>query len=281
MKLGAFKSLRTALKTGGDVGGFLVEQLDDYIKDASGADTYIPSRTFHPSGMICPRVIYYQLKGVKPTDSQPSESMTRIGESGSDAHVRIQQWLTMMGESQTFKAKWMYCDVAQYIREHDLKDLDVVRKNGMEYLIYDKRYDMRFQTDGILYNRELKRYFVFEFKTESQMKWDRRTWVDEKHYNQGIAYSLAFGIDNVIFVYEGRDFLQHKGYCFHVTDAMREDLVRLMDLVKICVKRDILPPCLCKKYHIDKYSSYRSLCLNDRKGEVSDERQDKPHVDYA
>ena len=94
--------------------------------------------------------------------------------------------------------------------------------------------------DGII--KYKSKYFIFEFKTETANKWYKRTDVDESHYNQATAYSLAFGIDKVLFVYENRDTLDKKAYIRNVTADMKTELVGTIEYCDSYVKKLKAPP---------------------------------------
>jgi len=157
----------------------LVRDLDNFIVE-SNKIPYTLSRSFKPSSSKCERNMWYQLHGTSPEERSTSSALVRIGENGTDSHVRVQNYLIKMSENAS--AVWEYYDVERYIKEHDL-DLEVLGKNGVETKIYDKVNNIRFQTDGILYNRVTNLFYVFEFKTETSLKWDKREGVDPVHYN--------------------------------------------------------------------------------------------------
>ena len=145
-----------------------------------------PSQTYKPSGMNCIRSMYYQVVGkeVKPTTS--GYMMIGICNSGTDTHVRMQTAIEGMKENGI---DCEYIDVADFIKTRELNDLEIHEKHGMETKLYHKNLNMSFMTDGIIkYNGK---YYILEIKTEASFKWQNRTGVDEKHYNQATAYSEA------------------------------------------------------------------------------------------
>lgn len=202
--------------------------LNDLIKtieESSKQDDRKPSKTYKPSSLNCIRNMYYQLTGADLDSDEVSYMATNIANSGSDIHVRIQTAISRMKE---FGIDCEYVDVAEFIRNRDLK-LEVKEKSGMETKLYNPVLNMSFMTDGII--RYKNHYYVLEVKTETSYKFNQRTGVDSKHYNQAICYSLNFGLDEVIFLYINRDILSMKSYLFTVTDDMRNDVV---DLILTC-----------------------------------------------
>lgn len=222
----------------------------------------LPSQTYKPSSMNCPRNMYYQVKGVEPQESQTYTSVG-ICNSGSDIHQRIQQAVLDMKENG-FDCE--YIKVSDYVRSRNLDYLDVVKEPDFEHTdyetkLYDKNLNMSFLCDGII--RYKDKYYILELKTEASFKFNSRSDVDPKHHNQGTAYSHEFGIDDVIFIYINRDILDMKPYMFHVTDAMREELVNNIKAVDSYVQKDEVPPKPNLPARACTYCGYKWRCDND------------------
>ena len=219
----------------------------------------LPSKTYKPSGMNCMRASYYQIIGVEPDESSSSYTMVGICNSGTDIHVRVQ---TAVAEMKENGIDCEYLDVADFVKSRELDNLEVKSKSGMETKLYHKRLNMSFMCDGII--RYKDKYYILELKTESSYKFMNRHDVDPSHYNQGTAYSLAFGLDNVLFVYISRDILDMKAFMFNVTNEMRSHLVDYIDECDSYVKRQIAPP---KPENVLKktctYCGYRNQCKKD------------------
>ena len=88
--------------------------------------------------------------------------------------------------------------------------------------------------------------------------------MNEAHHNQATAYSIAFGIDNVLFVYISRDTLGMKSFMFTPTDEMKQNLVGLITNCDSYVKKLKVPP---KPVNVEKktceYCSYKTQCRKD------------------
>ena len=123
---------------------------------------------------------------------------------------------------------------------------------------------MSFMCDGII--KYKNHYYILEVKTETSNKWWSREGVDEKHYNQATAYSIAFGLDEIIFLYVNRDILDMKTFIFKPTDDMKQNLIGTIEECDEYVKKIILPP---KPETINKrvceYCSYRERCRKNSK----------------
>lgn len=218
-----------------------------------------PSRTYKPSSMHCIRAMYYQIIGASIDEGTTSYNFIGICNSGTDIHVRIQTAITEM-KSNGINCE--YIDVAQFVKQRELNDLDVKNTSGMETKLYHKKYNMSFMCDGIIkYNDH---YYILEIKTESSNKFWMRKDVDANHYNQATAYSIAFGLDEVVFLYINRDTSDMKCYLFNVTGEMKEALIGKIEECNEYVRRLIAPP---KPDDLGKntcsYCGYRSQCRKD------------------
>ena len=246
-----------------------VEQcfLDDLkrsIEMTANKDDRLPSQTYKPSGMNCMRQSYYQIKGYEPDKSDTSSALVGICESGTDRHERIQQCVIDM---QSNDIDCTYVNVADFVESRNLTDLEIVKrpdfeKGEYETKLYHKKYNISFLCDGII--KYKSKYYILEIKTESSYKFMNRNSVDPSHYNQAIAYSLAFGIDDVLFVYENRDICDKKAYLFNVTDDMRDGLIDYITKCDECLKNNTVPS---KSKSMSKkacsYCGYKKYCEVD------------------
>ena len=219
----------------------------------------LPSKTYKPSGMNCIRASYYQLTGIQPDPSSSNYTLVGICNSGTDIHVRVQTAVTDMKENGM---DCEYVPVDEFIKSRKIKDVDIVGISGMETKLYHKKYNLSFMCDGII--RYKGHYYILELKTENSYKFANRKDVDPSHYNQATAYSLAFGIDQVLFVYISRDVLDMKAFMFNVTGEMKEGLVGYITDCDGYVERKIAPP---KPKDVSKkacsYCTYKTQCNKD------------------
>lgn len=221
----------------------------------------LPSRTYKPSGMNCIRASYYQVSGIEPDKSSSNYTLVGICNSGTDIHVRIQTAVERMKENGM---DCEYIDVQQFVNSRRLTDtLQIVSKNGMETKLYHKKLNMSFMCDGII--RYKNHYYILELKTENSYKFMNRKGVDPSHYHQGTAYSIAFGLDEVLFVYISRDVLDMKAFMFNVTDEMKQELIGYITDCDGYVSRKIVPPKpedVARK--ICNYCIYKTQCGKDK-----------------
>lgn len=226
----------------------------------------LTTRTYKPSSLKCIRNMYYQNVGMAEGEMIGSENPDIVGicESGTDRHERIQSYIMKMKE-QGFD--WEYFDVPTYIADKGIFDLDVKKKVGFETKLYNSllKYGlsngMNFQTDGILKRKD--KFYIFEFKTEASSKWYKRENVDDSHYDQAIAYSISFGIDEVIFVYENRDTCQKKSYLLKVSEHMRQELINRLRTCDSYVREKKLPP-KGENKRLCYYCKYKEYCKTDQ-----------------
>lgn len=237
--------------------------LDDLklsIEKAAEQNAAKPSQTYKPSGMNCERAMVYQVLGVEPAKGKASYQLEGICESGTDRHIRIQQAIENMHEVLGIDCE--YINVADFVKQRNLDDLEIKGQSGMETKLYHKNLNMSFMTDGII--RYKGKYFIFEFKTETADKFYQRKDVDPKHYNQATAYSLAFKLDKVLFVYENRNTCDKKAFIREVTDEMRNELIKKLEYCNSFVEENKIPP---KPLDADKkkcaYCAYQLQCERD------------------
>jgi CRISPR/Cas system-associated exonuclease Cas4 (RecB family) len=214
---------------------------------------------YKPSSLKCLRIMYYQKLGIgvgEYLDEVDSDGIG-IGESGTDRHERIQEYITKMKENGF---NWDFVPVPEFIKEQELTHLKIKEnkhQSKFETNLVNEDYGLSFMTDGLLrFNNE---YFILEIKTEISSKFYARDRVDENHYEQATAYSLSFGLDDVIFLYENRDTCAKKAFVLHVTEEMKQKLIDLIDKCDSYVKAGVLPPKTDNK-RICSYCKYKKFC---------------------
>lgn len=223
-----------------------------------------PSKTYKPSGMNCIRQSYYVITGAKADEGTSNCNLVGICESGSDRHERLQQAVMHMKDNDM---DCEYINVADFVRMRELtKYLDIVKEPDMvtefETKLYHKTLNMSFLCDGII--KYHNHYYILEIKTESSGKHFQRKGVDPSHYHQATAYSIAFGINEVIFLYENRDTLDKKAFLFEVTNDMKQELMGYIEECDSYIKKLKVPP---KPEGVARktcsYCNYANQCRKD------------------
>ena len=238
-----------------------LRELKKSIELSDEKNSRLPSKTYKPSSLNCPRNMYYQVIGAEPTDTSSNYCLVGICESGTDRHERIQNAVADMCNND-FDCE--YVDVEKYIKSRNLKDVEVISKQGNETKLYHKTLNISFLCDGII--RYQGRYYIIEFKTESVYKWNARLAVAPEHKNQAFCYSMALGIDEVIFVYINRDNCDMKSYLLTVTDKDKQSILEKIEYCDQYVKILTPPPVPSSSPELSKackYCNYATRCRKD------------------
>lgn len=219
-----------------------------------------PSPSYKPSSLHCIRNMYYQCIEADVDSFSNNADSVGISESGTDRHLRIQNYVSKMKE---YGVDCEYVNVAQYIEENNISDLEVLSQKTFETKLYSPKYNLRFLADGII--KYLGKYYILEIKTESSYKWLQRGGVDPNHFYQAYTYSLCLGLDRVIFLYENRDCCTKKCYLLEVSDDNRQFIVDKINRCNEYIQNRIVPP---KPEDIEKkvcqYCGYRKTCRGDK-----------------
>ena len=227
------------------------------IQKVNQTDT-LPSKTYKPSSMGgCSRCIFYEVTGA-PSDGVPTDyTLQGICESGTSRHDVLQKYVMQMKENGF---DWEWVDPEDYVNEFQPAGLKMIQRSGNEVKFYNEFYNMRFLCDGIIKFGD--EYFILEIKTESCYKFDKHDDAYPEHKTQATCYSLSFGSDKVIFLYENRDNCTTKAYLVEVTDEMKdgvEDKIAEIDLAieegRIPDKEESAKAC--------QYCDYRRRCRID------------------
>ena len=226
------------------------------IEITNSKNSRAPSKTYKPSSMTCIRNMWYQVTGHPQDEGYTPYTLVGICNSGTDIHERTQKYVDDM-KNNGFDCE--YINVADYVRQRNLDYLEIVDQKGMETKLYHKTLNISFLCDGII--KYKNKYYILELKTESSYKWQGRKGVDPKHYAQGTAYSVAFKIDQVIFVYINRDILDMKSFIFEPTQEMKDEMINKILECDNYVKENKLPPI---PENVPKssceYCSFRNSC---------------------
>lgn len=204
------------------------------------------SRFVSPSGLGCQASIAWKLTGAPTTPQKESFQSRGFAEAGEDRHKRIQEFL-----SNT--PYWV--DIEDYIKQKGLTDLEVVRHDGYEVLLVSKKYQARFKLDGMLFIDG--HYYVLEIKTERQAANSTRTSPADKHQKQGISYTLMLDTDRILWVYEGRDFLEQKPFVQYVT---KEDKTSLSNYILQAIENKDHPETLERDLKGCAYCQFKNYC---------------------
>lgn len=225
---------------------------------------------YKPSSMNCERCMYYIRRGIDVDEFLPTYSSVRITECGSSSHERIQYYVSQMRD-KGFDCDWI--DPEWYIKNKNLnylrvQDEEFCKEMGLEYhgkkdyetKLFDTRYNLSFLCDGII--RYRGEYYILEIKTETGYKNGSRTEADKKHRAQAICYSLALGINKIMWIYEGRNVCDAKTFITEISEEEKTEMALKIEYVDDCVKNLIIPN-KCSDLENCKYCSYKETCRRD------------------
>ncbi len=233
-----------------------LNDLTNCIEKQKAENEYIPSKSYKPSSMKCIRNMYFQMIGEKPDKERIQYTMVGICESGTDRHIHIQQDISKM---KSLNMECEYIEITDFIKKRKLNYLKINGKQGMETKLSYPKLNLSFLCDGII--KYKSQYYILEIKTETFYKFMKRKSVAEEHIYQGIAYSICFGINQIMFLYECRDSCDKKCFILNISEEMKANLIGKIEQCDECVKRIIPPP---KPRGIDRkicnYCRYKTAC---------------------
>ena len=234
--------------------------LNDLVCTICKCDEVRPvSKTYKPSSMVCCRNMYYQIMGAK-CKRNPDEALIGMSDVGSHRHEFLQHHISKM---QKFNIDCEWVDIEWFVANKcQGLGTEVIKKTNFEYKCHNSKYNMNFLCDGIIKYKGV--YYILEIKTEGSFKWSKRIGIDEKHIPQACCYSLCFGIDKVLFVYENRDNFQKKAYLLKPTkNQIKEQVIDKIELVESYVKDCIAPPKTDNKRDC-AYCNYVDICRKEK-----------------
>lgn len=229
---------------------------DEFLRDFENAVKQVsetpPKPNYKPSSISCIRAMYFIMKSMPIDKSEFSSETIGIMESGTDRHKRIQDVLI----KQDFVK---YINVAEYVKENNLKYLLVNSFNEYETHLFDTRYKLSFMADGVIeYKNKL---YILEIKTETSNKYYAQADIPLKHIQQVSCYSLSLGIDNVLFIYENRDLLTKKIFTYKVSKSDKNAIIRKIDTCNKYIEKNTVPPKpLEATGTFCNYCKYRKYC---------------------
>ena len=253
--MGGMKTLMDLIKTKVEVLPKNETFLSELKQTVSKLNPIRPSSThFRPSSLNCDRMIYFD-KVQAPKDPTPREyGDIRITETGTSSHEQIQYYVSKMQECG-FDCEWV--DVGEYVKEHNLTDLEVVSKKDYETKLFDKKHDISFLCDGIIkYKGE---YFILEIKTEIDSKGLKRDSADDKHRFQSVCYALCLDIRRIMWLYEERNLCTPKTFITEVSDEEITNMLLKFETVETAVK-NLIPPPRPDTHKYCAYCSYKNEC---------------------
>ena len=214
------------------------------------------STGYNPSSIQCIRSMYYKAINEPKSDDRATAELIGMGQVGSARHLNIQEAVSRMND---FGIDCEFVKPSKYIKSRSLNHLKILRELDYETLIYYPELNLKFLTDGII--KYAGQYYILEIKTETMYKWQSRTGIEPSHIEQATCYSLAYGINQVLFLYENRDTLGKKAYVIEIDKSMKEEIAGRIETCDDHVKRIKVPE---KPKNLPKkvcsYCKYKKSC---------------------
>lgn len=172
-----------------------LSNIKNYEKLPEGLIAFSPS-----SASSCGRGLFFKANREKKDEIQRYPYQRRWTRNSSAVHEAVQRDLLYSEkilDNPVFKVHRLESGLPAW--EQNIKTAKVIEHNGV-------RFVMNGMCDGILEYQPDGSKVLFEFKTKSTTIGTVGTYklkgVQEEHRIQAIAYSIMFGIDEAVFMYE-------------------------------------------------------------------------------
>lgn len=221
-----------------------------------GKDQYTPSNTIKPSALGgCFREQWFMLNSAEQDAAklENADNLT-ILESGNDRHNRLQNHL-QNASRYGVPIEWVAPE--DEVAKAQLMGINTVvkRRDGNEVLCHNSDYNLNFKCDGIIIYRGIK--MILEIKTEDHFKWITRYGPEPKHEFQAAAYSIGFGINYVMFLYENRNYTTRKAYKVEVSTEFKEIVRNRIVHITAYKNANKIPP---REKTKCTYCKYKAVC---------------------
>jgi hypothetical protein len=245
----------------------LIEELDN-IKNPKQLNFERGLVTFSPSSASkCERELFYKANREEKDEQAMFPYQRRWVRNGSAVHAAVQKDLLLAEvhlKNPAFTVEKMPDGSAAW--EHNLKDVKQFEHGGVRFQIFG-------MMDGILRYKDGSR-IGFEFKTKSTTLGAIGNYkmkdAQDSHKQQAIAYSLLFGIDEFIFVYEslakdgwtkGAEAKPDmRAFYFKPTENQKIELLDKFARVTVKVQSDKLP---LPEYDKCLFCPFKEKCEQD------------------
>lgn len=178
-------------------------------KRIAESDSKPKNPTIAPSAMYCLKQNWFRLRGVLPDKpGKPDKTLDFTASVGTACHEKIQNIL-----KEELGDDWL--DVGCYIKDTLRLDWGV-STYGFETRIEVKSPPIRFSCDGLI--RWKGNLYLIEIKTAEFNSWNKLTTPRPIHVNQVKSYCTLLNVNNVLMIYQDRQYGGMKVFEFHISD---------------------------------------------------------------
>lgn len=214
--------------------------IEDYNKSVIDLqeEREVPTDRYRPSSLAdgCCRMIYYQRKGLGYSEKKDS-TLAEICENGTDRHERIQNAVRNI-------PGLVWLDVEEVVAEAQAQGINTTfiswDEKRVEAKCHNSDLNINFLCDGII--KYKGKEVILEIKTIHQFGFSKLKAPLEKHIRQAVCYSIAMGIDYVLFFYEDRNFLKKKAFLYHITEEDKKSITDKIDFIEEALVSNTVPP---------------------------------------
>lgn len=198
----------------------------------------VSSRTFAPSSFRCDRRSWFRLRGTQPDiDAPVDRSMAFMATLGTACHQTIQRTLIEYSGNDDFE--WV--PVEDYLRDNPIPyEYTVNHANEYETQIeIHSPFPVKFACDGIVKINGV--YYLLEIKTSEHSSFALLTSAKQHHVDQVKLYSTLLNLENILMIYQDRQYGDLKVYTYTVKAYQAQDMIARMKHVMTCVESNIAP----------------------------------------
>lgn len=228
---------------------FYEKYVDSQIADKMSRPA---SQTFAPSSFRCSRKCWFRLRGVQPDTVKSVDRVLNFSaDIGTACHRIIQSNLRdSLGED------WI--SVRDYLSEHPIPYSYTLEEDELETKVCIDDPPFRFACDGII--RWKGEYYLLEIKTSEYSSFEELTDPKPMHVDQIRCYATLLGIDNVLVLYQDRQYGNLKCYEMKVTDVDRFMVLDKVQHIQYMVDSNLAPERLPSGDYWCGHCEYREKC---------------------
>lgn len=210
------------------------------------------SQNFAPSSFRCERKCWFRLRGTETDElTSPDLILDFMASVGTALHNKMQsELITMLGDS------WV--SVEDYLKTHPIPYEHELSVYGTETRVAITNPPIRFACDGII---EWKgKPYLLEIKTVEFSQFEDITDILPKHIDQVECYSTFLQIEDVLVVYQDRQYGGLKCFEKRIPEYTHRDVISKINRIQQYVASNIAPDKIHADDAICSYCEYKQKC---------------------